>query len=299
MSKTLVLYVFHIYNESVKYFIDNAIFYDPNIDFIVISNGKSNHFEVPSYVKKFFRDNKGYDFGGWSDALLTDNLYEYYDNFIFVNSSVIGPYLKPSFKGKWTDIFLGGLKGDVKLFGCLINANQNSTIKATINLVLDKKKVILEELINKYLWKNLLDNKNGPHIQSYTFCMNKETLQYLIECGIFSKKYINSFMETVFKKEKLMSEKILEKGWNIGCLFPLYKDIDFRDMNKYNLKFLADISNNFYENDLWTKEQLVFVKCNRGSNIEIYHVVIVVILIVILVFVFIKLFRRYVYFKSK
>ena len=56
--KKLVLYVFHIYNERVDYFLKNCIFYDKYIDFIVISNG--NHlFEVPPYVTKIIRDNIG------------------------------------------------------------------------------------------------------------------------------------------------------------------------------------------------------------------------------------------------
>jgi len=59
---------------------------------MVISNDKTIPFKVPTYVKTMHRDNIGYDFGGWSDALLTDNLYEGYDNFIFVNSSVLGPF---------------------------------------------------------------------------------------------------------------------------------------------------------------------------------------------------------------
>ena len=60
MSKTLVLYVFHQYNERVKHFIQNAIFYDENIDFLVISNNKNNVFEVPPYVKTMYRDNIGF-----------------------------------------------------------------------------------------------------------------------------------------------------------------------------------------------------------------------------------------------
>ena len=66
--KILVLYVFHEYNELVYKFINKTIFYDPNIDFVVISNNTAD-FEAPSYVKKIFRDNIGYDFGGWSEGL--------------------------------------------------------------------------------------------------------------------------------------------------------------------------------------------------------------------------------------
>jgi len=64
MSKLLVLYVFHIYNDRVKHFIENCIFYDENVDFIIISNDTNNIFEVPYYVKTLLRENIGYDFGG-------------------------------------------------------------------------------------------------------------------------------------------------------------------------------------------------------------------------------------------
>jgi hypothetical protein len=42
MSKTLVLYVFHIYNDRVQHFIDNAIFYDENVDFTFKINNQKN-----------------------------------------------------------------------------------------------------------------------------------------------------------------------------------------------------------------------------------------------------------------
>jgi len=66
-----------------------------------------------------------YDFGGWSDALLTDNLYQGYDNFIFVNSSVLGTFL-PSYKGKWTDIYI---------YDVIQNATNNHILYNTHNKV--------------------------------------------------------------------------------------------------------------------------------------------------------------------
>jgi hypothetical protein len=48
--RKLVLYIFHIYNARVEYFIKNAIFDDKDTDFIVICNDKNINFEVPSYV---------------------------------------------------------------------------------------------------------------------------------------------------------------------------------------------------------------------------------------------------------
>ena len=235
-GKLLVLFVFHQVNDRVKQFIEKAIFQDPNVDFVIISNDKSNKFDAPDYVKKIFRDNVGYDFGGWSEALLTDDLYKKYDNFIFVNSSVIGPFLPPDFKGRWTDIYLNGLTDTVKLFGSSINT--------------------------------LMQPNTLAHIQSYIFSMNKETLEYLIQCGIFSNTDIaTSYTTAVVNKEIGMSRKIIEKGWNIGSLMKYYEGIDFTFKTKqpsdYGKPFLGDIMYGHFRGNLWKDDELVFIKGNR------------------------------------
>ena len=236
MSKTLVLYVFHIYNDRVKHFINNCIFNDKDVDFIIISNDKNNSIDVPDNVKTLYRDNIGYDFGGWSDALLTNNLYENYDNFIFVNSSVIGPFVPSYYKDKWTDIYINGLQNNIKLFGSTIN---------TINEPL-----------------------TCSHVQSYIFAMDKPTLKYLINCEIFSMtNYAATFHDAIFQKEVLMSRKIIENNWNIGSLLPYYKNVDFtftdKTPNEYNIEFINDIMYPNYRNVLWNEYDLVFIKGNR------------------------------------
>lgn len=180
MPKILVLYVFHIYNNLVEHFIKNCIFYDENVDFIIISNDKTfTTFNVPDYVKTLTRDNIGFDFGGWSDALLRDNLYEKYDFFIFVNSSVIGPFIPSYCKDKWTDIYINGLENNIKLFGSTINTEY--------------------------------DPINNSHVQSYIFSMDKNTLQYLINCEIFSiTNYAKTMNDAILQKEVLMSREIIK-----------------------------------------------------------------------------------------
>lgn len=238
--KLLVLYVFHIYNERVRHFINKCIFEDDDVDFVIISNDKTNInvVNVPNFknVRCLFRDNIGYDFGGWSDALLSTNLYEQYENFIFVNSSVFGPFIPSYCKLKWTDIYVNGLRGDVKLFGSTIN-----TITQPLTL---------------------------SHVQSYIFSMDKATLQYLIKCEIFSTtKYAATFNDAIWQKEVAMSRKIIENNWNIGSLLPMYDGVDFTFANKkpadYNTAFLDDIMYPKFKNSLWNEYQLVFIKGNR------------------------------------
>ena len=249
-KKILILFVYHIYNDRVKKFIQNCIFYDENIDFIIISNNKNNNelndiINVTNVenknVKMLFRDNVGYDFGGWSDALLTNNLYEKYNNFIFVNSSVTGPFLRPGHKGKWTDIYINGLQGNVKLFGSTIN-NERDPLKLA-------------------------------HVQSYIFSMDKTTLKFLIDCSIFSiSKYAKTFDDAIHNKEILMSRKIIENNWNIGSLMKCYKNVDFTFRNKkpkdYNISFFNDVMYPMYRNKIWNEYELVFIKGNRSIMCE-------------------------------
>ena len=244
-KKLLVLFVYHIYNERVKHFIHKCIFYHNNVDFIIIAN-TNNHHDKPHIVnipnkqnvKMLFRKNIGYDFGGWSDALLLNNLYENYDNFIFVNSSVTGPFLKPDFKGKWTDIYINGLKKNVKLFGSTINTLGDSNVKTQ------------------------------AHVQSYIFSMDKITLKYLINCSIFSMtNYAKTFESAIQHKEILMSRKIIKNNWNIGSLLKYYENVDFtfsnKQKNKRKINFLNDIMYPEYKNKIWNEYEVVFIKGNR------------------------------------
>ena len=241
MSKILVLYVFHIYNQRVEQFIKKCIFYDPKIDFIIISNGDNTYLELPDYVKFLKRENIGVDFGGWSDALLTNELYKNYEKFIFINSSVSGPFLPSYYKGKWTDIYIDGLKDNIKLFGSTINTQGKPRIT--------------------------------PHVQTYVFSLDREALEFLIEKNIFSMSYyVKSVFEAIHTKEIIMSRLILDNNWNIGSLLPLYKNVDFTFQDKtqqYNIIFRDDIMYENYRNIFWNEYQLVFIKGNRIPNVKL------------------------------
>jgi lipopolysaccharide biosynthesis protein len=194
--------------------------------------------ELPKYVKLIKRDNVGFDFGAWTDGLFKDDLYKNYDNFIFVNSSVIGPFYPHYYPGNWTDIYIGGLKNNVKLFGSTINCIH----------------------ITHFI----------PHVQSYIFAVDRECLEYLIQQNIFTSSYESNFTVLIQEKELKMSELVLSKGWNIGCLHKHYKDIDFannqRCVYKYNITLYNDIMYQDYLNKhLWELSELVFVKGNRIS----------------------------------
>jgi len=236
--KTLVLFVFHEYNSRVKYFLENAVFRGPRVKFLIIWNNNGGippDVEIPKYVDIVFRKNTGYDFGGWSHGLFHNNNYKKYDNYLFVNSSVYGPYLKDGEpRNSWVYKYLNGLNADVKLFGSTINSMGGSHL---------------------------------AHVQSYIFCVNRETLWFLIEQEIFSLQNIaKTFLEAIYNKEVRMSYLIVNNGWNIGCLHKLYNNVDFRDVKaKQKLRFKDDIMYPEYisKQPVSIFEELVFVKGNR------------------------------------
>jgi hypothetical protein len=233
---TLVLYTFHKYDKNVQFFIDNGVFKDDNIDFIFIINDPILKVNCPDYVKVINRQNTGYDFGAWSDGLLTNNLYKNYNTFIFVNSSVIGPITPPYYKGKWTDIFLNGISGNIKLYGSLINSYGFSSI-------------------------------TEPHVQSYAFCTDKKALQVLINNEIFSMtNQINEYRDVVEQKEIRMSKVILDNGWNIGCIFNHYKNIDFSDLKNQNIELINNLTTNKYYNEYVHPYETLFVKEKYITN---------------------------------
>ena len=236
-KKILVLYVLNKYNDRSKKFINETIFDDKKIDFIIIFNGiiEKEGFEVPNYAKKLIRKNRGLDFGGWTDGLIKLNLYDKYRYFIFLNDSIEGPYCQPMKKWPWK--FIENInRNNVKLHGCTINCR--------------------------------IDPPKNIHVQSYAFCADTPCVKFLIDSGIFSiKNYCGNKNEAVKKREIVMSKLVLQNGWNIGCFHKHYKNVDFtfkkKSYKSYNIEFYNDIMYPKYENKLWTTEELIFIKGNR------------------------------------
>jgi len=240
-SKTLVLYVFHQFNDRVQHFIDHALFEAPDVDFVFMCNDPefdiASH--LPEYCTSFNRENKGYDFGAWSDLLLKHGYAQAnYDTFLFANSSIKGPFMAKHPGQRWTDVFRDGLTEDIKLFG------------VTINCAVDR-----------------IDPATQTHLQSYLFAMKKPTLENLIEDGLFSETYVATFDEAIRNKEVAMSRMVIKRGGNIGSTLSYYKGIDWRSNNlqfsEYNVLFRGDVMYPQFMYQLWTPDELVFVKGNR------------------------------------
>jgi hypothetical protein len=205
-----------MYKKNLEYFLQNGGIQD-NIDYYIVINGKCT-VDIPKLpnIQVIQKENKGFDFGAWQHVIKNyiNRSYEYY---IFLNSSVIGPYPKndPTWLQKFLDLFRTG--PDVKLVGTSIN-------------ILEAHDSI-EKMTERY-------QKPPPysHVQSMFFVLNQEGYDYLNEIGFFDdEETLNQQTDIeyfILNKEIWMSQHILKNNWNINCILPKYRDLDYRKITE-------------------------------------------------------------------
>jgi len=230
------------YRTNMIYFLKFAYFKDPLIDYTFVINGTHTvNFPQESNVKVIQRDNTGFDFQGYYYGLLS--LRKRYKYYIFINSSVRGPYMPPYMSPylKWYDPFLHLLQTDMKV----------KLVGSTINIQPPAEYFKLTQFT--------------PHVQSYCFAMDAECLEYLMTTQLFQQEYENK-LDVIIHQEFAMSTLVLQNGWNISCLVPEYQGLNYHDKT-FPTKLIDDI--------LWTKNSLgrvihpyeiIFTKTDRGIS---------------------------------
>ena len=235
--RTIVLYVFHELNENVHFFLKNGI--HDNFKLFLICNNEID-LKLDGY-DILYRPNIGFDFQAWSEALKLISFNDY-DYFIFLNSSVIGPFVKDG--ENWTHKLINLLNDNVKLAGCTIN-NCNNYGELNPNLY--------------------------SHVQSFCFCVDRIGLDIIYE-EIFNSNFITDKNDIIHEKEIKMSRLIINSGYNISSLMKRYSSIDFRlsvgITNQLKMIYKGDI---FYDNYFGIypnedKYEVMFVKTKRGIS---------------------------------
>ena len=271
--KTVCLYAYYekdsTYRENLAYFLKHGL--NDLSDFVLIINGKCS---LPLPERRnlliLYRENVGYDFGAWSYGLkhIDCNDYQY---FIFVNTSVRGPYPYLGSKDAWQLHFLRMIRGNVKLVGTTICI-------CTMHLPMVEA---------------MGYTKPYNHVQSQVFAMDRECLGYLKE-RIFQADVedIPKFMDLVQLKELGMSQLVLKRGWNIDCLLPMYRGLDYLN-TKEDINPTSDAGNSYlrgaYFGGTIQPEEVVFIKTNRGllnvsSKTKIIAIALVLLVILNLVY---------------
>lgn len=214
--KTLVIYALHKIDRSVNFFIKRGIYRDdPETFYIFVVNNDSEEkiFLKGSNVKVFYRENEGRDFGAWDYALKNFDI-QGYDYFIFLNSSVLGPFLPKYFNRRWTEIFINFIQDDTILVGSMSNY------------------------------------EISYHIQSFILCTNRKGLS---EIRDLIKSY-SSRKKTILSGEVEISKRLIEEKYKIFSLcqldnninvfnlpyliFSPYETIFIKNTHSYQIKYI-------------------------------------------------------------
>lgn len=231
------------YKENLQYFLNNGI-YD-NIDYFIIVNGNcSINIPEKTNIKVIYRENKGYDFGAWNYCI-NNIIKRPYDYYIFLNSSVRGPYLKNK-NINWLEEYLKLFNHvDVKLVGSSINIFDNDNFE----------NIDLFEIYRK--------NSPYTHVQSMFFILNNEGYEYLKNNDFFKKEY-NDFKSIIAHKEIGMSQLILKNNWNINCILSKYRNYDYRKVNyNFNPSGFDPYWKKTYFGESIDPYEVIFYKNNR------------------------------------
>lgn len=224
--KTLIIYVFCDFQENVEFFLKNGLIYQENYHYLLVINNPAFDIELirkylSGTVRSLIRANIGHDFQGWNEGLFLDSrkrnivlvpyqnsetpLYQNYERFIFLNSTVKGPYL-PRYSGvNWIEAFTFMLgKNNIAISGISVNF---------VGYPLTECKVFMKKHYNANI-------KNYSHVQSMAFSLTKEALDYLISRKLFGfrKQFSKSKIELICSAEIAMSALLKERKYNMYSL---------------------------------------------------------------------------------
>ncbi|MRW89560.1 hypothetical protein GJ699_06150 [Duganella sp. FT80W] len=253
-KQTLVIY--H-YFEKDRSYIENffhflAFGYSAELDYlIVIAGGHSVNLPQLENVRYLYTENKNNDFGGYCHAIKTAIDLHAYEYYVFVNSSVRGPYTAAYSKTCWTNYFLDQLKADPEV----------GLIGSTIN-VLSPDSPDSIGYGQKY-------GGQAPysHVQTMCYAMPQAVLIYLHDSGFYDVEAELSKTAVIRDYEIRLSQAVLGQGWNIRSLLPEYNHIDYRlkHTNINPVSAHGDANCNFgYFGRTPHPFEVIFMKVNRN-----------------------------------
>jgi len=203
-SRTLIVYVYGkshaLAEQNLAFFIRTAVRQSHHADYYFILQQIDNKIfdetklpTLPSNAHYVQHENKCFDIGtiGWflSIGMIDKNRYKY---FIFLNSSVRGPFVVSYYDSSvWYTIFTRRLNDHIKLVGCTINC------------------------------------QIAPHVQSYLWALSLETLDFLLKNNTVFTCH-GSMVGTISKAEIGASQMLLDSGYGIDSLMRKYQGMDFR-----------------------------------------------------------------------
>ncbi|QWE22876.1 hypothetical protein FD975_01320 [Polynucleobacter sp. AP-Jannik-300A-C4] len=254
-----VLVLYHYFEKDQSYIDNFAHFlrfgYDSSLNYLIIVAGEYS-IELPALdnIEYLFTENRNFDYGGYCAAIKNLNLWQRYDFYFFINSSVRGPFLLGHCNQKWTKLFIENFSNDVGIVGSVISTTP------------------CEHSIAKMYYKKygVLDRNEQflGHVQTTCYVLSRDVLSQLIEDGFYEGFDELSKDETVRDYEIRLSQLILDMGLNLRCMLPEYNQIDYRetlvDINPTSREGDSGFEGSYFGRSAHPYEA-IFIKTSRNT----------------------------------
>lgn len=247
------------YRTNLIYFLKYGYLNQFNIDYTFVINGShSVVFPNKPNLRVIERENRGFDFKGYHTGII--NSRRKYDYYIFINSTVRGPFIPPYAQSQvaWYQPFIQLITPKhvdpqsqpvVKLVGPTINIQSAS----------DQLRIPIGTF--------------APHVQSFCFAMDDQCLDYLMNSTKLFTQQFDDKMEVIINQEIGMSTLVLQHGWNISCLVPEYQGIDYRQIINIKIKPTDRDHNGSISRDPSLIDDVLWSHNSVGREIHPYEII--------------------------
>lgn len=229
-----------VYRDNLKYFLSVAIV--DSVDyFFILSEGVSLILPQRDNIKYIESENFNNDFGGYA-KFVKDFFDESYNFFIFINSSVRGPFLPFYLQDSWVDVFTSKLVGDTHLVGSSINIlPESSSFSSRFN-------------------QRFGGNPPYVHIQTTAYALTLEALKHLVSIGFYNVSHKLTKDEVILSYELRLTQEIVKNRWDFCSIIP-------QDVSGDCFNFSAKSGDVLFKDGFYGRTispfEVVFIKTNR------------------------------------
>jgi len=256
--------IYHYYEKDQSYINNFSHFirfaYKSHLNYVIVIAG-SYTIDLPKAhnIEYLFTKNENFDYGGYATTIKTLGLSDRYDHFIFVNSSVRGPFLPPYAKPSWEQILLDLFDPSVGVVGTAVSLTPSHHSIA--------------KLYHAKYGKTELNKCILSHVQTTCYALSKDSLRYLVNSGFYGIRRALSKDETVCDYEIRLSQILLEHDLNLKCILPEYSQPDYRHL-KYDINPSSREGDSGFENSYFGRTahpyESIFIKTSRNIYSDQY-----------------------------
>lgn len=239
------------YRDNFLFFLNTGI-NDEAQYFIYISGTCSVNLPVLPNVEVIYIENKNFDFGAQCQFSKRNDCLEY-DAYIFINSSMRGPFLPEYHTRAWQSVFTERLKEKVALVG------------SSINLLPEDSETSLQfAKMTEYAAPFI-------HVQTTAYAMSSTAYRMMRDLGFYNIDCHLTKLGAICYYELGLSQEIIKRGFKIASILPTYDEFCLENKSSVyetNLKNGDPTNKSVFYGRSASPFEVLFVKPKRRALTE-------------------------------